>query len=57
MEKLDKDQKEFFDIQVIIDKTNDSAQFPIIGYKHHSKEGFAFTKDREEQEEQTEAES
>ena len=57
LNKLKKDQKEYFDVQVIIDKSNDSAQFPIIGYKHHSKEGFIFTKDREEQAEQTEAES
>lgn len=58
LEELDDDQKKFFDVEVIIDKEGESTQFPIIGYKHHSKEGFTFTKDREEApQEETEAES
>lgn len=48
LDVLSKKQKKFYDIQVLIDKTNDSKQFPIIGYKHHSKETFTFTKDRAE---------
>ena len=50
-------QKEFYDVEVMIDKDNDSTQFPIIGYKHHSKNDFVFTKDREEQPAPEEAEN
>ena len=48
LEALSKKQKEFYDVEVMIDKDGDSTQFPIIGYKHHSKKDFVFTKDREE---------
>lgn len=48
LEELSTKQKKFYDIQVLIEKTNDSKQFPIVGYKHHSKETFTFTKDRAE---------
>ena len=46
---LSKGQREYYDIQVFISKegqTEDAAQFPIIGYKHHISEGFTWTKDR-----------
>lgn len=49
LEQLSKEQKEYYDIQVFISKegnTEDAAQFPIIGYKHHISEGFTWTKDR-----------
>lgn len=49
IEQLSKEQKEYYDIQVFVKKegsTEDSAQFPIIGYKHHISEGFSWTKDR-----------
>ncbi len=49
LEALKTKQKDFYDVEVIIDKENGSTQFPIIGYKHHSKKDFIFTKDREEQ--------
>ena len=39
---------QFYDVEVMIDKDGESTQFPIIGYKHHSKKDFVFTKDREE---------
>ena len=48
-EQISKEQKEYYDIQVFISKegkTEDAAQFPIIGYKHHISEGFTWTKDR-----------
>ena len=57
LEALSKKQKEFYDVEVMIDKDGDSTQFPIIGYKHHSKKDFVFTKDREEQPTQEEAEN
>ena len=43
---LDNDQKKFYDVQVFIKKSNDSSDFPIIGYKQNNKENFAWTKDR-----------
>ncbi len=57
LDSLKSKQKKFYDIEVIIDKSSDSTQFPIIGYKHHSKENFVFTKDREEQPVEQEAEN
>ena len=39
-------EKKFYDVEMFIKKTNDDVQFPIIGYKHRSKEVFSFTKDR-----------
>jgi len=45
---LEDKQKKFYDVQVFVQKTNDSKQFPIIGYKHHTKDDFTWTKDRAE---------
>ena len=45
-EPLEADQISYYDIQVFINKDNDDASFPIIGYKHQNKDGFTFTKDR-----------
>lgn len=39
-------EKKYYDFQVFIQKSIDSAEFPIIGYKHHTKESFTWTKDR-----------
>ena len=41
--------KEYYDIQLFISKDGDSedkGQFPILGYKHHTKENITWTKDR-----------
>ena len=41
--------KEYYDIQVFVNKdgdTEDKGQFPLIGYKHHTKEKITWTKDR-----------
>ena len=46
LEKLSDGQKEFYDVQVFVKKNSDATDFPIIGYKHSSKDGFAWTKDR-----------
>ena len=46
IEKLNKDQKEYYDVQIFIKKDEKSTNFPIIGYKHHSKDGFSWTKNR-----------
>lgn len=45
-ENLEEEQLKYYDIQVFINKTNDDASFPIIGYKHQDKDEFSFTKDR-----------
>lgn len=37
----------FYDIQLFIKKTDAKQNdFPIIGYKHHNKDGWSWTKDR-----------
>ena len=46
LDKLDDNQKNFYDIQIFIKKDNDASDFPIIGYKHHTKQDFSWTKDR-----------
>ncbi len=46
LEVLDTDQKKFYDIQVFINKAEKSNDFPIIGYKQNTKDGFSWTKDR-----------
>ena len=40
------DEKKLYDIQVLIKKDKEDASFPIIGYKHHAKNYFSWTKDR-----------
>jgi len=40
------DEQEFYDFQVFIEKKSDAGDFPIIGYKHHKKEAFSWTRDR-----------
>lgn len=40
------DEQKFYDFQVFIQKTSDAGDFPIIGYKHHKKEAFSWTRDR-----------
>lgn len=39
-------EKAYYDFQIFLNKTNDDAQFPIIGYKHHTKAENKWTKDR-----------
>ena len=34
------------DIQILINNKANTEQFPIIGYKHHTKGGIAWNKDR-----------
>ncbi len=43
---LTKDEKKFYDVQVFVKKDNDATDFPIIGYRHHAKDTFSWTKDR-----------
>lgn len=46
LEKLSDKQKEFYDVQVFIKKETEDASFPIIGYRHHKKTTFTWTRDR-----------
>ncbi|MBE6157497.1 MAG: hypothetical protein E7160_01745 [Firmicutes bacterium] len=46
VEKLTDDEKKYYDIQVFIEKSNNTSNFPIIGYKHHGKDNFSWTKNR-----------
>ena len=39
-------EKSYYDIQVIVVNESNTNQFPIIGYKHHAKTAFVWTKDR-----------
>ncbi len=42
-------QKSYYDFQIYITKdgdTEDKVQFPIMGYKHHTKDTITWTKDR-----------
>lgn len=39
-------EKSYYDIQVLLNNKANQEQFPIIGYKHHTKGGLAWTKDR-----------
>lgn len=44
---FDKKQLAFYDIQMFIKKEDEKQNdFPIIGYKYHSKESFSWTRDR-----------
>ncbi len=47
LDSLKEDEKSFYDVQIFIKKDTDASDFPIIGYKHHAKDSFSWTKDRE----------
>ncbi len=46
LEVFSEEEKNFYDIQFLIDNAENGAQFPIMGYKHHSKQEISWTKDR-----------
>ena len=46
LDGLKPDQKKYYDIQVFLKKDVEAQDFPIIGYKHHTKDNYTFTKDR-----------
>lgn len=39
-------EKKYYDFQVFVTKDSESAEFPIIGYRHHGKNKLTWTKDR-----------
>lgn len=46
LEKLSDEEKAYYDIQFIINNDKEKEHFPIIGYKHHTKQGISWTKNR-----------
>lgn len=46
LDSLSEKEKKFYDIQIFVKKDNEATDFPIIGYKHHAKDAFSWTKDR-----------
>lgn len=46
LEKLSDEEKAYYDIQFMIANEKDTEHFPIIGYKHHTKSGITWSKDR-----------
>lgn len=48
LESFSDEEKAYYDFQVIIQKNSESNQFPIMGYKHYTKSGLTWTKDRAE---------
>lgn len=48
LEEFSKEEKEYYDFQILIENDKNTNQFPIIGYKHHKKENITWTKDRAE---------
>ena len=45
-DKLNSSEKSYYDVQVFINKNEKTSNFPIIGYKHHKKKHFSWTKNR-----------
>ena len=39
-------EKAYYDIQAVIECDTNTTQFPIIGYKHHNRKAYTWTKDR-----------
>ena len=46
LDSLSNKDKKFYDIQIFVKKDSEATDFPIIGYKHHAKDTFSWTKDR-----------
>lgn len=46
LEFFSAEEKAYYDIQVLMDSDTDKEQFPILGYKHHTKEAINWTRNR-----------
>ena len=46
LDSLSNKEKKFYDIQIFVKKDSEATDLPIIGYKHHAKDTFSWTKDR-----------
>ncbi len=48
IEEFSNKEKKYYDIQLLIENDKNTSQFPIMGYKHHTKDQISWTKDRVE---------
>ncbi len=46
LEAFTEEQKAFYDIQYLFDSDTNTTQYPVLGYKHHSKTAINWTRDR-----------
>lgn len=46
LEAFSDKEKKYYDFQVFVEKKGESNEFPIIGYRHHTKNSFSWTKNR-----------
>ena len=46
LDGLTAEQKAYFDVEAIVNNSEDPDHFPIIGYKHKSRDNFTWTRDR-----------
>lgn len=46
LEAFTEAEKAYYDIQYLIDSDTNTTQYPVLGYKHHSKGGINWTRDR-----------
>ena len=46
VEVFSEEEKAYYDIQILIANSANEAQFPIIGYRHHTRTEIFWTKDR-----------
>lgn len=42
LDKISKDDQEYYDIQLLIDSTEESDDYPIAAYKHKTEKGFEY---------------
>ena len=46
LETFTDNQKKYYDFQFLVKNDENTSQYPIIGYKHHTKDNISWTKDR-----------
>ena len=46
LEAFNDDQKKYYDFQFLVKNDSNKDQYPIIGYKHHTKDSISWTRDR-----------
>ena len=46
LEAFSAEEKAYYDIQYIINSDTNTTEYPVLGYKHHSKESINWTRDR-----------
>ena len=48
LENLSEDQKNYYDIQLMVGSKTNESEFPLIGYKHHTKSEFRWANKKTE---------